>query len=272
MQLKQLKKLTWRVAVGFLICLGAGVTWAQDTDPVVAPLPVLVRVQPAAIEVAAGGQVDVAVEVTDVTDLFGFDITLTFDPTVVQVVDMNPATPDRTEVALGAFLEPGFEVRNQVDNALGTLQYVMTQVNPSPSKSGSGVLLVVRFQGIQAGAASPVQLTSVVLGQPRGVVFPADTTGGDGLITVVTETTAVGTPIPFQFGTRPDLDVTLTAMAGQPAATVTPARDLLPTPTASPSANGLQTVSLTVIGCLIFLLLVVLAYLLWRLRRKSTSS
>ncbi len=140
-------------------------------------------------------------------------------------------------------------------------------------RSGSGALLVVRFQGVQAGASTPLQLANVILGQPRGVVFPADTTGGDGLITVVAGLAAATTPIPSQLGNRSDLDVTLTAMAGQPAAEAASTAALPATAATSPvtseGLSGLRAASLGVVGCLILLLLAVLAFLVWRLRRKD---
>src|SRR5690606_26634258 len=73
--------------------------------------PVVVRVSPAEAQVTADGTFAVAIEVVDVTDLYGFALVMAFDPAVVQVVDVDPLI-DGVQVGLGTFMEPGVAILN----------------------------------------------------------------------------------------------------------------------------------------------------------------
>src|SRR3990172_4702348 len=93
----------------------------------------------------------VAVEVRDIADLYGYDIALAFDPAAVEVVDADPAA-EGVQAQLGGFLDLGFVLRNEADNAAGTVEVALTQLNPSAPKQGSGTLFVVTVRGRRAGA------------------------------------------------------------------------------------------------------------------------
>jgi hypothetical protein len=101
----------------------------------------------------------VAVEVQGVQDLYGVDLALTFDPQVVEVVDADPLRPG-VQAVQGPFLEPGFTAVETADNAAGSLRFVMTQLNPSSPKSGSGTLLWVSLRGRAASPGSPLELAA----------------------------------------------------------------------------------------------------------------
>ena len=66
-----------------------------------------VRFAPADGEAPGGQPFQVAVEVVDVTELYGFSVAFTFDPAVLQVQDSDPNLPG-TQVGFGTFLEPGW--------------------------------------------------------------------------------------------------------------------------------------------------------------------
>ena len=91
--------------------------------------------------------------VADVQDLYGFEMHLRFDPAVVQVADSDPGTSG-VQVAPGDFLSADFVVQNRADNQAGTIDFAVTQLNPSEPKSGSGTLFTVYFQGIAADKTS----------------------------------------------------------------------------------------------------------------------
>ncbi|MCA9941226.1 MAG: hypothetical protein KC418_21445 [Anaerolineales bacterium] len=281
------KRYSWKLMGSLLICLTlAGLARAQE----VAPSPVYV--EPARKQIVAGETGEVAVMVTDAVDLYGFDVTLSFDPTVVQVVDANPGTPDRIEVGFGTFLDSGFEVRNVADNDAGTIRFAMTQINPSSPKSGSGVLLVLTFLGVQSGGSTPLIIADAQLSQPRGILVPAAFAEGSGLLEVVDAGTEdATTPIPVQAGTNPDISLTLTAMSPTGAAATnvvsTPIPTTAPTipspPTPTPTATStpsfldtlstFQIIGLTTISCLLLLLLLgAVGLLLSRRRRKEDET
>jgi hypothetical protein len=217
------------------------------------PAPAAVRMAPASAQVAAGETVDVAVEVVDVQNLYGFDVTVTFDPQVVEVVDADPNLAG-VQVAQGLFLDPGFAVINAADNAAGSAHFVMTQLNPSEPKSGTGSLIVVKLRGKVAGASSTLTLANPQLARRDGFMIPATATAGQ--ITVISAGGPTSTPMPTQGAGTPMAPITpgpsivpATAVAGSPtaaptglpaaAATAVPSRT--PVTAASPAAAATAT-------------------------------
>lgn len=198
--------------------------------------PVLVRVAPAAVTLAPGATADVAVEVVAVEGLYGFDIRLSFDPAVVEVVDADPAKPG-VQVSLGRMLDPGMAVRESADNATGVVHYAMTQLNPSEAKSGAGNLIVVKLRGKAAGS-SDLTITSVDLARRDATAIP--TTLQHGVATVAASAAAlpVNTPIPTQAPPTivpTGLPPAATATPGsQPTATMPAAATETPAPSATP--------------------------------------
>jgi hypothetical protein len=212
-----------------------------------AQTPVLLRVIPAEAQVVAGQTVDVAVEVVDVEDLYAFDVALTFDPSVVEVVDADPNVPG-IQIALGTFLDPGFSIINEADNVAGTAHLAMTQLNPSTPKSGTGSLLVVKLRGKQAGTSSAISIVNGQLARPDGTLIPtAPPVGGvvyvvpsgDGTQTATPmPTQGGGTPMPTPLETMPPLPPTLTPTAGPGTATPGPTQTGAPQPTLTPEATA----------------------------------
>ncbi len=158
--------------------------------------PVEVRVAPATLQVAVNQTANVAVEVRDVTGLYGADIALSFNPTAVEVVDADANTAG-VQVALGTFLDAGFTLRNTADNAAGTVRFALTQLNPSEAKSGSGVIIVIPLRGKQIGAGTPLTLTSVQLAQRDGTKLATTLVSGQ-IEVVATAAGPTATPIPTQ--------------------------------------------------------------------------
>jgi hypothetical protein len=173
---KMLLQMLAILTVIWLVCLsGLGeVTtgWAQDGTAV--------QPDPLSLELAAGTTGVVNILVEDVTDLYGVEFQLTFDPTLVEVIDANLSKPG-IQIQPGDFLSPDWLLDNTADNANGSIDYALSQWDPSPPKSGSGVLAVITWRGKAVGT-SPVHFTYVLLGAPGGV--PISTSTQDGQITV----------------------------------------------------------------------------------------
>lgn len=197
-----------------------------------------VRVMPDSIQVPQGTTIDLAVEVIEIQDLYAFDISLTFDPTVIQVVDADPDL-DGIQVNYGMFLDPGFVLRNEVDNQAGTIRFALTQLNPSQPKSGSGVLIVIRLEGGQVGAQTSLTLTHAELVERDGSDIP--TTMNSGEVEVVGTATPgpTNTPIPTQDPGTP-LPTSLPATS-TPIRTVTAG----PSPTSTPEPSSTPTTTPT---------------------------
>lgn len=176
-----------------------------------------VRILPETLPVLINGTAEFAVEVEDATSLYAFDVTVSFDPELVEVVDADPDL-DGIQVALGTFVDPGFVLINNADNEQGVLRFAMTQLNPSPPRDGTGVLIVITLRGNQAGGPADLVLERVQLATNTGIEIPV--TLEDGELEVVTSLEGpTSTPIPTQG-------------AGTPFPTRTPAP---PTPTREPT-------------------------------------
>jgi hypothetical protein len=246
------RTLAGLLVVGLLaLVLGFGSGQACAKEPVV------VRVAPTTAEVGAGELVDVAVEAVDVEELYGADVVLVWDPTLAEVIDADPSLPG-VQVALGLFLDPGFVIRNTADNEAGRVHFAMTQLNPSVPKSGTGNLIVVKFQGLVSGS-SPLTLEHTQLAGPRGINIPS--TGESGQLEVALSagmgptytpipTQGAGTPLPTPTitptpGPMTDTPVPTTAPATAtwtpgPPATETPASPT-ETPPAAPTVAASDT-------------------------------
>ena len=129
----------------------------------IAPTSLLCRLEPTAIQV--GEQTTLFIEVLDVTDLYGYQLDLYFDAEVVQ---LSGFVKDGVEgMILGDFLSPDFVVSNEIDNAFGVVYLALTQVNPTPPRSGSGELARATVLGISAGI-SEFSFESAILADSNG--------------------------------------------------------------------------------------------------------
>lgn len=160
----------------------AGVTAA----PVAQTNQTVVSVQPSTQTIGTGDTAIVEIQVADVSDLFGADLTIRFDPAILQVIDANPLVPG-VQVEPGAFLDisggKGFVVKNEADNTTGTINYAATLLSPAPAVSGTGPIVRIAFQGTAPGTSS-VKLESVQLSDSSA--NPIQATIKDGSVTVVT--------------------------------------------------------------------------------------
>ena len=147
------------------------ILFAQPALPVFAQEVTSVGVYaPAHVEI--GAQVAVSVEIQNVENLFGYEMTLHFDPTLLSVDDADPSSLG-VQVQMGSFLSPDFVLSNTVNLLAGTVIVVLSQVNPSEPVSGSGTLFTVLFRGLKDGI-SPLTFSELTLTDRDGVEIIAD--------------------------------------------------------------------------------------------------
>jgi LysM repeat protein/energy-converting hydrogenase Eha subunit A len=177
-----------------------------------------VAITPATVQLACAATQVIQIRINDVTDLYGVDVRLTYNPAVVEVVDANTSAPG-VQIASGDLPDVGsgngYVQVNSVDVDTGTISYAAIRINPAPAQSGSGTIASVTFRGKAAGT-SPVTLVSVVLSDATAKQITALPVSGQ--ITV----TCQGTPAPT---------ATTPATAPAPTKTATP---VVPPPTAAP--------------------------------------
>jgi hypothetical protein len=137
----------------------------------------IVHPEPLAAEIGQDQVEIVHVVLQDTQDAYAIDVQASFDPTAVEVVDANPEQ-DGVQVIPGDFLKPDFAVRNTADNNAGTLQYVITQVNPSEPATGTGTVFSIQFRGKALGAQSALRIDSVQIADRRGATLGAQPQNG----------------------------------------------------------------------------------------------
>ena len=229
-----------------------------------------VAIESSQLSVGMDATQDMVVTVQDVDALYGFDISLVFDPQVVQVEDSDP-DKDGVQIGMGMFLDQGFELVNQVDNEKGLIRLAMTQLNPSTPKSGDGVLLVARLRGTQLGQGF-IRLADVQLAQPTGVMIEARWSAADKPVITLASVVAA-TAVPTQLTMHPDvqnaidadLDEVEISSIGQETDTVTDVVEAVSEtqPEAMTKREGMMPASLLIIGVLFILSVVVI----WQQRK-----
>jgi len=182
--------------------------------------------------VAPGEVIEVPIEIRDVEDLYAMDIELLFDPTILHIEVADPNT-EGVQVAIGTFLDAGLVLYNTVDNTNGVIHFVMTQVNPSEGKTGSGVVLVIYVRGSAVGTCE-LAVTFLELASRAGEAIPAS--GHNATIEVIESYVPVeSTPIPVQ-----DPDAVVVIPTSQATA--------IPTPTVMPTIVAVEKTSDEVSG------------------------
>lgn len=197
-----------------------------QSDAVSAQTLALLRWEPGMQTLGVGGVSEVLVWVENVEDLYTMDIHVEFNPDVVEVL----------RIENGGFLDTGFIIRQEIDSTTGTAWFVMTQLNPSTPKTGSGALLRLLVRGRSHGD-SVLRITQATLvninikhiefALQDGVVFV------DGALP-----TATLTPTP----TVPTVTPTPTETSTQaPTMTFTPTSTPTLTPSLTPTATRTPT-------------------------------
>ena len=131
----------------------------------------LLRVWPASSQITVCEEVQIAVQVDNVTDLTAYSIVISFDPQLVEIL----------EVGNGGFLDQGlYEPSNKIDNTAGTIRFGMAQLEASP-KTGSGDLLYIHLKPKKAGQTASLTIdkpASVLVNWPDALPVPYETING----------------------------------------------------------------------------------------------
>jgi len=214
------------LAGGVAVIAATALFVAMPRHPANAADPV-VRIDPSEASVLIGETVDVTIVIADASDLYSASAHLTFDPTLLEVVDADPSR-DGVQVFPGAFpgpsQGPGDITVNIVDNDAGTIDYDFTLLDPAPAASGSGILARIRFQGKAEGDSTLAIASTNLWDSLHG---PITVTAEDGLIQVASSSPAdTATPAPTA------------TIATTPSNTSTPTATRTARPTSTPRATS----------------------------------
>ncbi|MCK6630045.1 MAG: N-acetylmuramoyl-L-alanine amidase [Anaerolineae bacterium] len=134
------------------------------------PTGVILRVNPANLVIPiCDDQGSASVQVDNVTNMVGVDLSLRYDPAVAQVIDADPGR-DGVQITLGDdFVDNGFIVENSVDTTNGVISFAATLLGSTIN--GSAELIRVDWQPVAAGSA-PLTLEDVLLANNNAEAIP----------------------------------------------------------------------------------------------------
>jgi hypothetical protein len=138
-------------------------------------------IHPASTDLVINGTAAVDIMVNNVSNLYGLELTITFNAAKVEVVDADPGIAG-IQIQKGVCPSPDFIIQNTVNNAAGTLSYAVTATSPSPPCNGSGKVATITFRGLAVGSSIPVHFSYSLLSDPNGQPIPHSTQ--DGSLTV----------------------------------------------------------------------------------------
>lgn len=134
-----------------------------------------ISIQPTNLLINAGQSFSLAVNASNVTDLFAYQLDVAFDPTKIAA----------TSITEGAFLPSGgttFFIPGTIDNVNGTIDLnADTLIGAIPGVTGSGTLLTFQFTALRAGI-SPVSLANILL--LNSASSPITAASSNGSVTV----------------------------------------------------------------------------------------
>jgi len=145
-------------------------------------LGTFVSVNPPKTTVAPGGIFSVYVMITNITDLYGYDIKLYYDTTLLDGLNVT-LPPDHfltPENPSNLFIVK-LEVTDDYNATHGRVWVGMTLLSPEPPKSGSGTLVKIRFKAVCPGS-SILDLAETKLAKKNGEAITHSAL--DGLVVI----------------------------------------------------------------------------------------
>jgi hypothetical protein len=211
-----------------------------------------VLMSPATADIVPGETVSVSLIASSATDVHAVEFTVTFNSSVVQVVDADSISPG-TQISPGVFpgsTAVGLASTNSVSGA--SIHYRYELNTAGVESDGSGTMAIVQFEGVLPGT-SVVSWDDVVFEDAQGNTFLA---AGSGMTINVGQPVDTPTPAPSATNTpvatstpsaTPTPGGSATASATPvathtPAATSTAAGSPTATPTRTPAAAAGVTV------------------------------
>jgi hypothetical protein len=129
----EVRRGIWRVGILTILILG---TACAPSGPVIA-------VEPAVLPLQVNHTARASVTAQDIADLIAFEVHLSFDANVLEVMEMDD----------GGFIAADFIAQNNFDNAAGTIDYAVAQIDHPPA-NGSGTLFEIVFRAKALGKSS----------------------------------------------------------------------------------------------------------------------
>jgi len=143
------RRSTWlTVLLIILIVNSIGSSFISDKPTASAAETTVVKVEPALLEYhdyAVGQEFTVAVKIANVTDLYGFNIRLRWNATVLDYASHSIHVP-RNTFADGVLWNPTMQLANTSSPTDGTYWIAYSSMSPAPSFNGSGTVFTIKFR------------------------------------------------------------------------------------------------------------------------------
>ena len=107
-----------------------------------APSGPVITVGPSTSSLSVNETARALIQVENITGLTAFEVHLSFDTNALEVIELKD----------GGFIRADFTVQNTFDNAAGTIDYAVAQINHPPAH-GSGTLFEIVFRAKAEGNA-----------------------------------------------------------------------------------------------------------------------
>ena len=146
-----LVKLVMCVAIGTSVCSAA-----------------IISLLPSSSTISQGGDLTIAVELSDVNDLYAFQFDVQYDPGIIAAVSVSPGT-----FLNGVSFFPGF-----IDNTLGVVTFVADSISgPGAGVSGTGLLASIVLSGNGPGTAQINVVNAILLDSLLSDIFLSGSNG-----------------------------------------------------------------------------------------------
>ncbi len=136
----------------------------------------LLWINPVNTSIDPGGSAQVVLQLDNITNVNSALVSLTFDPSVIAVVDSDPGTGG-VQISAGTCPSPNFIITNVADNVAGTIDYAVSQLTLSPPCSG-GDVATIEFQCTALGTSSDVSIAVSTISDLDGIAIVHVTQNG----------------------------------------------------------------------------------------------
>ncbi len=136
------------------------------------------------------GYLDVYIRLADVHDLYAVDISIKFDETVLEVMDMDDAVGINLQ-PINTWFNSEYFVYNEADNSGGTIRYVATQQRTTDPVDDEGDIAMIRFRAKDIGSGD-ITITGAELSDRDGYLVGRPITWDEPAATITTQFTAAG--------------------------------------------------------------------------------
>jgi hypothetical protein len=140
----------------------------------------ILRPDPLSSGLTPNSQGTVKIVIENVQALYGLEFHLTFDPTVVEVVDADP-TKAGIQIEPADWWGKGFVAINQVSNESGQIDFAATLLRPASPVIGNQVVAIINFAASKTGT-SALSIASAILSTSDAEEIPfTQQSGGIGV-------------------------------------------------------------------------------------------